>query len=493
MSRLHVMSIATTTLGYLAEPARGPLVAALLLTVAAIAYLVAVAHLRRPPRIVSEGETSEIGSETPAVVSLLTNGFVVTPLAAVATLLDLAARGWVRIVAVDDEVVVLTDGHGASGDVLAAYEQQVLNHLYKLTAGTVTGVSGAGIEVAGLRLPRRWWRRFSAAVVADGRRQKLVRRRWPLILSVAPAGALVLAGWQLWRAVRDGPPTAVSESLVARAAAVLLAVVIVAVAWRLVRLARSLDQRPSAAGRQRAAYWMSLRRWMEPRRFEGASSVSANNPSRAVGYAASFGLAERAAAELPVVPEDDRTAWSNAAGQWHVVRVRYPFRPGFGRHPVVALVVGLALGVGIVLLQGLLLDVARGHRLAELIEDNVPDQAGLVGHVALGIAAALVLPLLWMLWLVFAGAFDLFATVERRGLVVRARRPQRVVPYPWLLGPFAKRDRYSLFVAVDDGHADRVSSALASERTAVPQGARARVRATPLLGYVRSAEPIGTQ
>jgi hypothetical protein len=68
-----------------------------------------------------------------------------------------------------------------------------------------------------------------------------------------------------------------------------------------------------------------------------------------------------------------------------------------------------------------------------------------------------------------------------------------VVPYPWLLGPLARRDRYSLFVAVDDGRSDRVSAWLANERTAVPQGARARVRATPLLGYVRSAEPIGTR
>jgi hypothetical protein len=232
---------------------------------------------------------------------------------------------------------------------------------------------------------------------------------------------------------------------------------------------------------------------MEPRGFEGASSVVANNTSRALGYAAAFGLAERASAELPVVPEDDRTAWSNAAGHWHVVKVRYPMRPGFGRHPLLALVVGLVVGAGIILLQRLLLDIANGYTLAEFVDDNLADHVDIVHNVALGLAAALLLPLLWMLWLVVAGAFDLFATIERRGLVVRARRPQRVVPYPWLLGPVARRDRYALFVAVDDGRSDRVSAWLANERTAVPQGARARVRATPLLGYVRSAEPIGTQ
>ena len=89
-------------------------------TVAAAVYLLVAGRLLRPPRVVASEETSEIGPETPAVASLLTNGFVVTPNAAVATLFDLAARGWLRIVAVDDEVIVLTDGHGAQGDVLTA-------------------------------------------------------------------------------------------------------------------------------------------------------------------------------------------------------------------------------------------------------------------------------------------------------------------------------------------------------------------------------------
>jgi hypothetical protein len=293
--------------------------------------------------------------------------------------------------------------------------------------------------------------------------------------------------------VRQGDETAVSESLLPRAIAAVVAVAIALVAWRIVRRARSQAQSPTATGLRRAAFWMSLRAWMEPRGFEGASSVVANNTSRALGYAAAFGLAERAAAELPVVPEDDRTAWSNAAGQWHVVRVRYPFRPGFGRHPAFALLVGLIVGAAIIALQRWLLDVANGYALADFIDDNFADQRGIIEDVALGIAAALLLPLSWAVWLVAAGAFDLFATIERRGLVVRARRPQRVVPSPWLRGPLARRDRYSLFVAVDDGRSDRVSACLANERTAVPQGARARVRATPLLGYVRSAEPIGTR
>ena len=44
---------------------------------------------------------------------------------------------------VDDEVAVVTTGAAAAGDSLRPYEQQVLNHVHRLTAGTLTGVSGA--------------------------------------------------------------------------------------------------------------------------------------------------------------------------------------------------------------------------------------------------------------------------------------------------------------------------------------------------------------
>ena len=73
-----------------------------------------------------------------------------------------------------------------------------------MTAGTLTGVSGAGIEVAGLRLPRRWFRRFRAAVVADARRQGLTRARWGPVALAFPVIALALAAWWWWQAVRTG-------------------------------------------------------------------------------------------------------------------------------------------------------------------------------------------------------------------------------------------------------------------------------------------------
>jgi hypothetical protein len=104
------------------------------------------------------------------------------------------------------------------------------------------------------------------------------------------------------------------------------------------------------------------------------------------------------------------------------------------------------------------------------------------------------IPIVWSAWAILAGVVDSIATRERLGAVVRARRPAEVLPplVARVFKPFAERDRFSTYLAVDDGRRIRVSAWLANERSAAPQGAQARVRATPLLGYVRSSEPVGT-
>lgn len=482
---IHRMSLAFFT-----QPDGAALTWSVVWLAMSVVALAIIGWWRRPPRVSAGEATPELGVETPAVASLLTNGFTIGPPAVVATLLDLVARGWLRIEHAGHEVIVLTDQRGREGDVLTRYEQQVLNHVHRLTAGALTGVSGAGIEVAGLRLPRRWFRRFRHAVVADARRAGLTTDRWNGLTLAAPIVALALSGWTWWRAVRDGDEVAVADSLTTRAVAVAVAIAIVAQAERILVRARSRAQHPKPLGLRQAEHWMSLRAWMEPRGFEGASSGTANNTTRALAYAAALGLAERAAEELPVVPEDDRLAWSNATGRWHVVRVRYPFRPGYGRHPALVLAVGAVGAVATFAAHRFLLEVSRGHTLAGLLDD-FPDQVEWIERAALGVALVLLVPLAWMVWLAVAGSFDLFATVKRQGVVVRARRPARVAPLTRLARPLTRRDRYALFVALDDGHSERVQAWMANERTAVPQGARARIDATPLLGYIRRSEPIG--
>jgi hypothetical protein len=90
-----------------------------------------------------------------------------------------------------------------------------------------------------------------------------------------------------------------------------------------------------------------------------------------------------------------------------------------------------------------------------------------------------------------SGAADVFSTIERTGVVLRARRPAEVAPLPRFIRKRIERDRYSLFVAVDDGTQGTVYAWRADERNAIPQGANATVRASPVLGYVRRATPVG--
>ena len=240
----------------------------------------------------------------------------------------------------------------------------MLNHVHKLTAGTLTGVSGAGVEIAGLRLPRRWWRRFTRRS-SPTPAQRLVKRRWS-VLALGPPGPRSCSGGLLWwRAVRIGEPTRRSSTRCRRgrwpgwspwpsSPS----------AWRLLKRIRSRAQRPTPHGLVRAEHWMCVRAWMEPRGFEGASPAPPTAPSRALAYAAALGLADRAADELPIVPEDDRLAWSNATGEWHVVRVRYPFRPGYGRHPALMLAVGLVGRRGALRPAAVPARVARGDALS---------------------------------------------------------------------------------------------------------------------------------
>jgi hypothetical protein len=66
-----------------------------------------------------------------------------------------------------------------------------------------------------------------------------------------------------------------------------------------------------------------------------------------------------------------------------------------------------------------------------------------------------------------------------------------VSPLPRRLVRWLERERYRVYVAVDDGSSDTIVAWKTGERQAVPQGARASVTATPVLGHVRRANPVG--
>lgn len=170
--------------------------------------------------------------------------------------------------------------------------------------------------------------------------------------------------------------------------------------------------------------------------------------------------------------------------------MHYPSRIGFGLAPSVAIGVGVVLFLLGVRLRRWSEEVARGDGFAWIYE-QVPEQDWLVADVATVVTIVAVAPIVIGVWLVIAGVTDLFMTVERTGVVIRARRPVEVSSLPRRVRRQLDRDRYRVYLAVDDGSADDVVAWRANERTAVPQGARATVKASKVLGHVRSATPVG--
>ncbi len=448
-----------------------------------------------PPRPAPSGDERPKAArngwmEPPAVVALLTNDYTVPPTAVTATALDLASRGWIQLAYAGDELVVFTRGSGRQGDVLRPFEQQVLNHLAAQTFDGVT--SAATLVTAQSRLTRRWRRRFRTGVVATAREYGLTRGRYGPEQLAAPAIAAVLSFALVmvaWRTGDDQIGTA--DSLAPRLVWIIGLAAAVGLGIDTVRVYRSVAELPTDDGLRRAAKWLGYRARLLARIPERASVVAPPEQQRALADACVMGVAEHVIEQLSVAAEDDRLAWSDAGGTPHIVRVRYPTRPAYGRQPLVVTIVGVVVLMASLVAVELLGRVADGQLLESLV-DRFPEHDDLIANVAEILAALMFIPIVWSLWAIVAGVFDTVSVTERVGVVVRARRPVDVTRFARGLRPMADRDRYSMFLAVDDGTRRSITAWLADERTAAPQGAQARVRATLLLGHVRKSEPIGT-
>lgn len=429
--------------------------------------------------------------EPPAVVALLTNGYDVPRSAVTATALDLAARGWIRLTTSDGELVVVTRGAARAGDSLQPFEQQVLNHLAARAFNDVT--SAGTLAASHHRLDRRWWQRFRRSVAASAQQLGLSHPRYSVTELAPPAACAAVALIALWMSVRGGTDAAISESWQSRTLWFVVLGGVGFLAWHTLERVLGSAQTPTDAGLQRTARWMGHRRRLRERIPEHASVLASPAQQIALAHGAVMGVSEQVLDQLPAAPEDHRRAWSEAGGTPHVVAVRYPVRPGYGQHPLRVGIAGVVVFFLFRWLKGFLGRIADGEALESLL-DRVPGQIDLIERIAEVLAVLCWAPILWGVWAILAGAVDSIATRERVGAIVRARRPAEVVPpvLATVVKPFAERDRFSTYLAVDDGRRPLVTAWLANERSAAPQGAQARVRATPLLGYVRSSEPIGT-
>jgi len=470
-------------------PGGAMLVVAAVLTIGGHIGLSVFERFITPKRAEKIGSSGALRRESPAVVNLLVNDGMVSAAGLRATIIDLSARGWVRVLPPvnDDEVSRVRPAASAfDGDALLPHERLALQHvLARFTTDHAIPARHLAVDIRG-----SWWRRFRRLVEDEARRAGLVRRRWTPLTLAAPAVVAFLA-FLTWMASRDdGAPAAAVDSVERRLISAAVLIGIAALVYRIVMLSNGggvirTDDGDAAVGR-----WMAVRERLVEAGFTMMAASSIDAGDRRLAYATAMGVAQGANTELPMAREDHYRAWSSIGGRSRLVRIRYPWRPFYGTNPIVALVGGLiALFVGL-RVRGFFDDVAREEAWESLFE-RFTDQDWLIRGVATAVVYALTIVIVAALWATLAGAADMFNTIERTGVVVRARRPAEVSPIPRSIGRLIERDRYSLYVAIDDGSSDDVTAWRASERTAMPQGVDAIVRATPVLGYIRKATPVG--
>ena len=287
-----------------------------------------------------------------------------------------------------------------------------------------------------------------------------------------------------------GSDVAVIDSVERRIVSWLLLAAIVVLVVRIVRVSIQPSFTLTNQGVAVTRQWLAVRRHLDRAGLSDLAPSALEIGDRRLGYATAMCLAEGAAVELPLAREDHYRAWSSVGGRARLVRVRYPSRIGFGVAPYVAIVGGVIMLVVGWRLRSWTDSVARGEGFPWVYE-RFSEQDWLIADVAIGLTFVAWVPIGIGLWLAIAGLFDVFGTVERTGVVVRARRPVEVSTLPRWVRRRLDRDRYRVFLAVDDGTSDTIVAWRATERTAVPQGARATVKASMVLGRVRSANPVG--
>jgi hypothetical protein len=472
----------------------------IVLAVADAGWLCATAALRIAyrPRTPRQGpSTSELRSEPPAVVNLLTGRWMVTAPAAAATVLDLAHRGVVDIIQLSPEREVIEIRRRAEeARDLEPYERQVLDHLRERAVNGL--VPAEALTTGPASASDAWWARFRRAVVSDARSRGLSRDRFPSAV-VAGAGASLLGlGLALFLVLKATPDSGTGgPAPMALLAALGGFALCAAVAARFDRhRQRDTDQGLAAAG-----HWLGVRQGYADTNYAELPPAAVVLYERHLAYAAAMGVAKRCIQRLPLSAEDDRLAWSSAGGRWRLVRVAYPNRRvGWGRRPASAIMTGLLWTATLALplwvwarwgsdLRVSLQDTARrigsvDDPSSRLFDAVTADRLALavMWLIVAGLAAVTINALLRGGVRLLRGVADAGRSRTLAGLVVRRRTwPGRRSESP-----------LEHWVAVDGGSSDRISAFRVRPVVGqyVKQGDEVRLRVSPFLGFVRSAEIV---
>jgi hypothetical protein len=431
-------------------------------TVVTLAWVAALGVLRmvRQPRRASVGRlTMDLGLEPPAVANLLVNNFRPRRDAVPATLLDLAARGFLELEQSMPGRFTCRIRTGRRVEAVSPYEARVLA---LLEARAIDGVVPAAALTTGPGdRAARWWKGFRKEVVEEAQGRGLSRDIWDpgtlgtvSVVALVPAPLFGLAAGELWAAL-----------------------VYLAGGFSVIGAIRSGGrQRDTPTGLQAASRWLGIRsKLRENPQFGSLPPTAVTVWERYLAYAAALGLADAAVGAMPMGADSDTRAWSAYGGEWHEVRVRYGrLLPAWGQLPAIGVLMGLG---GAVLGLAILYPIVRfGTWSIEGVPETVVN--GIRALEVAGVVAGGLL-LAGGLYVVIAAALDLFTRVDVTGQVLRLRR-------------FGSSDKHTYHVAVDDGRSIRVRAWIVPRAlySGVTEGDVVRATVSPNLGYVHSLQAL---
>lgn len=401
-----------------------------------LAYLILTIRTRSPA-VPPAPASPELGPEPPAIVNLLANRWRLNADAAEATLLDLAARGFLELQQVGaDPVTTTIQLRQTDADQLLPYERRVLERVRQLAVDGVVPVTA--LTFRDRRRADAWERQLRKEIVADARARGLSRSRFS---TSAQAALSTAAG------VSAFVPALflVLQNRVEAPALVAGVVIMVALAAAVTKLTQS--ERDTPAGRSAAARWLGVRDWLRGHEeFAELPPASVTVWDRYLAHGAALGVTRTTSAVLDLGMGDDRLVWSSHGGHWRRVRIRYPrLRAHYGKS-VPGLLVQTVAMCGAAAILTLLGSIFSGLRT----DFDVPAPARLAGWAALTVAALLVL---YSLYAVVRGLVDLaqVRTVAGEVLWVKVARVHS--------SKGSRKGRpYLYHLAIDDGGSDTTTA-----------------------------------
>jgi hypothetical protein len=338
----------------------------------------------RPDRPDPAPATEDLGSEPPALVSLLVNRWEITEDAAESTLIDLAARHFLEFrQPANDPAQTTVHVRQPSPSGLNAYEQRVFDRVSALAKGGVVPLTALTFRDPGEA--SAWAKRLTAEVIADARSRGLSRRRFGRGVVGALGVAAIAAA--IVEAIAVGIFLGRQHSSDSGHVALWVGLVTFGVLSAIG--ARAHGERDTPAGREACARWLGVRAWLRAHEaFADLPPAAVTVWDRYLSYGAAVGATRVSSAVIDLGMGNRKRVWSSygstgtgtgtgtgtdAAGpSWHRVRVYYPrFWPRYGKSaPRIAVRAIVAAIVGVLLIR------YWYHAVGNVFSDAADDSAG---------------------------------------------------------------------------------------------------------------------